>query len=99
MRNISDFTAATALTAANIVTAAVLSCQEILEPLGNMIYAARVKLKYVRQELSKNIDNASCLTKKAVYTAKDVRQLVTAERHLPPKCTNFGFFTTKVYEF
>ena len=29
----------------------------------------------------------------------DVRQLVTAERHLPPKCTNFGFFTTKVYEF
>ena len=44
-----------------------------------------------------------------VYTVKDVRQLVTAERHLPPKCTNFGFFTTictnfgffttKVYEF
>ena len=30
---------------------------------------------------------------------KDVRQLVTAERHLPPKCTNFGFFTTKVYKF
>ena len=23
----------------------------------------------------------------------------TAERHLPPKCTNFGFFTTKMYEF
>ena len=32
-------------------------------------------------------------------TPKDVRQLVTAERHFPPKCTNFGFFTTKVYEF
>ena len=24
---------------------------------------------------------------------------MTAERHLLPKCTNFGFFTTKVYEF
>ena len=31
--------------------------------------------------------------------SKDVRQLVTAERHLQPKCTNFRFFTTKVYEF
>ena len=30
---------------------------------------------------------------------KDVRQLVTAERHLRPKCTNFGFFITKVYKF
>ena len=30
---------------------------------------------------------------------KNVRQLVTAERQLPPKCTNFGFFTTKMYEF
>ena len=30
---------------------------------------------------------------------KDVRQLVTAERQLLPKCMNFGFFTTKVYEF
>ena len=30
---------------------------------------------------------------------KDVRQLETAERHLLPKCTNFGFFTTKMYEF
>ncbi len=38
---------------------------------------------------------------------KDVRQLVTAERHqsvqilgfLLPKCKNFGFFITKVYEF
>ncbi len=26
-------------------------------------------------------------------------QLVTAERHLLPKCTNFLVFTTKVYEF
>ena len=33
------------------------------------------------------------------FRTKDVRQLVTAERHLLPKCTNFGFFTTKVYEF
>ena len=30
---------------------------------------------------------------------KDVRQLVTAERHLPLKCTNFGIFINKVYEF
>ena len=30
---------------------------------------------------------------------KDVRHLVTAERHLPPKYTNFGFFTIKVYKF
>jgi len=30
---------------------------------------------------------------------KNVRQLETVERHLPPKCTNFGFFTTKMYEF
>ncbi len=35
----------------------------------------------------------------AMVIAKDVRQLVTAERHLQPKCTNFGFFTTKMYEF
>ena len=32
-------------------------------------------------------------------TVKNVRQLETAERQLPPKCTNFGFFTTKMYEF
>ncbi len=44
--------------------------------------------------------------KRAIYTIKsgsrrseksrkvlmDVRQLMTAERHLPLKCTNFGFF-------
>ena len=30
---------------------------------------------------------------------KDVRQLVTAELHLPPKCINFGFFNTKVNKF
>ena len=35
----------------------------------------------------------------SVETTKNVRQLETAERHLPPKCTNFGFFTTKMYEF
>ena len=35
----------------------------------------------------------------AVMVIKDVRQLVTAERQLPPKCTNFRFFTTKMYEF
>ena len=34
-----------------------------------------------------------------VRESKNVRQLVTAERQLPPKCTNFGFFTTKMYEF
>ena len=33
------------------------------------------------------------------HARKDVRQLLTAERHLLPKCTNFGVFTTKVYEF
>ena len=44
---------------------------------------------------------ATCHTGMISYLvmSKDVRQLVTAERHLPPKCTNFGFFTTKVYEF
>ena len=34
-----------------------------------------------------------------IVIVKNVRQLETAERQLPPKCTNFGFFTTKMYEF
>ena len=53
-------------TAAKSVTVALLSRQEIIEPLclygctysmiGCMKYATRVKQKYKRQELSKNID-------------------------------------------
>ena len=42
---------------------------------------------------------AVAITMVGMVAVKDVRQLVTAERHLPPKCTNFGFFTTKMYKF
>ena len=35
---------------------------------------------------------AVAITMVGMVAVKDVRQLVTAERHLPPKCTNFGFF-------
>ena len=43
--------------------------------------------------------NENDMAQQANDASKDVRQLVTAECHLPPKRNNFGFFTTKIYKF